>query len=151
MIQYCLTRVFIIHNKLLLLKQTNSLLTTTFFYVFQEISDKQKQREEAEKAIAEQKAPTGDMTKARIQFKLPTGGSVAETFDATSTLGMLRSYVVQNLTLPFKQFTMTSSFPRRDLTAADDQKTLLELELVPSSVILILPVKGVSILYVHYN
>ena len=65
-------------------------------------------------------------------------------FEASDTLAILRSYVTETIELPFRQFTMSSSFPRRDLAAVEDNKTLLELELVPSSVILILPLKSVS-------
>lgn len=94
-------------------------------------------------AQARATAASVDMSKARIQFKLPTGNSIANTFDATSTLASLRTYVSQNVQLPFKQFSMSAFFPRRDFTSADDDKTLAELELVPSSVILILAIKTV--------
>ena len=86
------------------------------------------------------------MTKTRIQFKLPTGDIITGTFDSTGTLSGLRTYVLQNAQLPFRHFSMSSFFPRRDFTSVDDNKTLLDLELVPSSVILILPVKSVSYL-----
>jgi hypothetical protein len=84
------------------------------------------------------------MSKARIQFKFPTGNILTGTFEATNTLENLREYVIQNAELPFRQFSMSSFFPRRDFTNDDNNKTLLELELVPSSVILILPNKYVS-------
>ena len=43
---------------------------------------------------------------------------------------------------------MSTTFPRRDLTVEDDAKTLKELELVPTAVILILPLKNViNIIY----
>lgn len=72
-------------------------------------------------------------------------------FDANSTFGSLRSYVASNIELPFQQFAMSTSFPRRDLTAEDDSKTLEELELVPTAVILILPVKNVIFVIPNIN
>ena len=83
------------------------------------------------------------MSKARIQFKLPIGTPTSATFEATSNLSTLRTYVIENIQLPFRKFKMASSFPRKDFTEEDNNKTLLELELVPSSVILILPIKNV--------
>lgn len=84
------------------------------------------------------------MSKARIQFKLPTGSNITGTFESSSTLETLRTYVSENAQLPYRQFAMSSFFPRKDFTTADDNKTLLELDLVPSSTILILPIKYVS-------
>ncbi|KAG7188745.1 hypothetical protein KM043_008365 [Ampulex compressa] len=83
-----------------------------------------------------------DATVARIQFRLPTGNPHMGQFEPTSTLRTLRTYVIENIALPFQQFVMSTSFPRRELTAEDDNKTLLDLELVPTAVILILPLKS---------
>lgn len=66
-------------------------------------------------------------------------------FEASSSLRELRAYVMSNIELPFRPFALSMSFPRRDLTVNDDEKTLQELELVPTAVILILPMKNVSI------
>lgn len=82
-----------------------------------------------------------DTVVTRIQFRLPSGTPHMGQFDPNSTLGALRNYVMGNINLPFREFSMSISFPRRDLTHEDDNKTLLELELVPTAVILILPLK----------
>ncbi|OXU23817.1 hypothetical protein TSAR_011961 [Trichomalopsis sarcophagae] len=108
----------------------------------QEKNTQQKKTDEEAQARAKAAAAATDMSKARIQFKLPTGSPITGTFDSSSTLGSLRAYVVQNAQLPFQRFSMSACFPRKDFTTADDSKTLLELDLVPSSVILILPVKS---------
>ncbi|XP_074112251.1 UBX domain-containing protein 4 isoform X1 [Cotesia typhae] len=79
---------------------------------------------------------------ARIQFRLPSGNPHTGLFQPTSTLRELRAYVVNNIELPFQQFSMSTSFPRKDLNQEDDDKTLVELELVPTAVVLILPVKN---------
>ncbi|XP_003704260.1 UBX domain-containing protein 4 [Megachile rotundata] len=83
-----------------------------------------------------------DATVTRIQFRLPSGNPHMGQFDPTCTLRNLRTYVVENISLPFRQFAMSTSFPRRELTSEDDDKTLLDLELVPTAVILILPLKN---------
>lgn len=83
-----------------------------------------------------------DATVTRIQFRLPSGNPHMGQFSPTSTLRTLRTYVAENINLPFRQFAMSTSFPRRDLTNEDNDKTLLELELVPTAVILILPLKN---------
>lgn len=121
------------------------IVNTIFDNKLQEtVAQQQKAEEEAQaRAQARAQAPSCDMSKARIQFKLPTGESVTQTFQATDTLGNLRVYVLQNVVLPFRHFSMSAFFPRRDFSTADDSKTLTELELVPSSVILILPMKSV--------
>ncbi|KAK0083349.1 hypothetical protein PV326_006757 [Microctonus aethiopoides] len=79
---------------------------------------------------------------ARIQFRLPSGNPHMGKFEANTTLRELRAYVSSNIDLPFRQFSMSMSFPRRDLTTEDDERTLLDLELVPTAVILILPSKN---------
>lgn len=86
-----------------------------------------------------------DTTVTRIQFRLPSGNPHMAEFSPTNTLRTLRTYVTENINLPFRQFVMSTSFPRRDLTNEDDNKTLLELELVPRAVILILPLKNNNI------
>lgn len=87
---------------------------------------------------------SSDSGTARIQFRLPSGTPHMGQFDSTSTLGALRSYVVENIELPFRQFALSTSFPRRELTVKDDDKTLFELELVPTAVVLILPLRNTS-------
>ncbi|XP_033319302.1 UBX domain-containing protein 4 isoform X1 [Bombus bifarius] len=84
-------------------------------------------------------------TVSRIQFRLPSGNPYIAQFEPSSTLRDLRTYVVQNINLPFRQFAMSTSFPRRELMHEDDDKTLLELELVPTAVILILPLKNSTV------
>ncbi|XP_032682425.1 UBX domain-containing protein 4 [Odontomachus brunneus] len=78
---------------------------------------------------------------ARIQFRLPSGSTHTGQFEPSSTVRTLRNYVVENIELPSRQFSMSTSFPRRILTNEENDKTLLELELVPTAVILILPMK----------
>lgn len=84
-------------------------------------------------------------TVTRIQFRLPSGNSHTSQFEPSNTLRTLRTYVTENIDLPFRQFAMSTSFPRRELTNEENDKTLLELELVPTAVILILPLKNSNV------
>lgn len=102
----------------------------------------QQMQPQPHQELPKQYIPTAhDATVTRIQFRLPSGNPHMGQFDPTCTLRNLRTYVVENISLPFRQFAMSTSFPRRELTSEDDDKTLLELELVPTAVILILPLK----------
>ncbi|KZC07166.1 PREDICTED: UBX domain-containing protein 4 [Dufourea novaeangliae] len=126
--------------------------------VRQQIAQDKLERKQRESAIQQQMqkqqgqeppklyAPiASDASVTRIQFKLPSGSPHMGQFEPTNTLRDLRNYVVQNIDLPFRQFAMSISFPRRDLTAEEDNKTLLQLELVPTAVILILPLKNPNV------
>lgn len=76
---------------------------------------------------------------ARIQFRLPDGSSHSHNFEVTATLGEVRSYVATQLSFPFREFVMSTTFPRHEFTANDDCQTVSDMHLVPSAVILILP------------
>lgn len=87
-----------------------------------------------------QRSSTTDVI-TRIQFRLPTGMLHTAQFASEDSLASLRSYVRQYIDVPFEEFLMCTRFPRRFLTCDDDDKTLLDLDLVPTAVILILPPK----------
>lgn len=108
-------------------------------YVIQQQQVRQQQHE------AKQNPTSSNVIVTRIQFRLPSGSSHTGQFEPSNTLRALRNYVIENIELPFRQFSMSTSFPRRILTNEENDKTLLELELVPTAVILILPLKNVSI------
>lgn len=78
---------------------------------------------------------------ARLQFKLPDGSSHTHEFSSSSTLQEVRNFINSNLNLTFRNYTLSTTFPRREFTEENSTNTLVELELVPNAVILILPVK----------
>ncbi|XP_046398091.1 UBX domain-containing protein 4 [Ischnura elegans] len=111
---------------------------------------KKRKLEEDQRRAAEEQERASQLAaarsnSARIQFRLPDGTSHTHQFDAGATLGDVRSYVKSNVTLPFRNFTMSLAFPRREFTADEDVKTLRELELAPSAAVLILPVMTTEI------
>ncbi|KAH0954503.1 hypothetical protein HN011_012157 [Eciton burchellii] len=103
-----------------------------------------QQQNQSQKQLKQSSVPT-TATMARIQFRLPSGNSYTGQFEPSSTLRALRTYVIENIDLPFREFVMSTSFPRRELTNEENDKTLLELELVPTAVILILPLKNSNV------
>lgn len=76
----------------------------------------------------------------RIQFKKPDGESEMHTFNATDKFQTLRTYVADSIVSgSIKGYTLASTFPRKEYSVEDDNKSMSELDLTPSAVILILP------------
>lgn len=95
-----------------------------------------------ESAPVETRPPiVSDSTIARIQFKKPDGETEVKTFGSTDPFAVVRTFVEENVIVAsgIREFALATSFPRKEFKADDDVKTLLELGLVPSAVILILP------------
>ncbi|XP_011158056.1 UBX domain-containing protein 4 isoform X2 [Solenopsis invicta] len=125
--------------------------------VRQQIAQDKLERKQKELALQQQmqqsqiqeqpkyNSASNNATTTRIQFRLPSGNSHTGQFEPSNTLRTLRTYVTENIELPFRQFAMSTSFPRRELTNEENDKTLLELELVPTAVILILPLKNSNV------
>uniref|UniRef100_A0A161MF51 UBX domain-containing protein 4 n=1 Tax=Triatoma infestans TaxID=30076 RepID=A0A161MF51_TRIIF len=78
----------------------------------------------------------------RLQFKLPSGETKSHSFPAETTLLQVREFIDNNIVLPFSEYSMATTFPRREFTARDNNRDLRSLQLLPSAVILILPVQG---------
>lgn len=76
---------------------------------------------------------------ARIQFRLPDGSSNTTEFTSDTTLRDVKLYVKTSLNLTFN-FLLATTFPKREFTNEHDASTLAELELIPTAVLLILPV-----------
>lgn len=86
--------------------------------------------------------PTTPPNSTRIQFKKPDGDSEIVTFDADMLFADIHAFVISDvLQGSTTEFTLATTFPRREFTSDDFSKTLIDLNLVPSSVILIIPAK----------
>lgn len=92
-------------------------------------------------------AVVSDSSVARIQFKKPNGEFDVKTFERDDPFSVVRSYVSANVIVgsAIKEFALATTFPRREFKSDDDTKTVFELGLVPSSVILVLPMDKVAI------
>lgn len=87
--------------------------------------------------------PTIPPNSTRIQFKKPDGESEIVTFDADMLFADIHAFVMNDVLngTNIKEFTLATTFPRREFTSEDFNKTLIDLNLVPSSVIIIIPAK----------
>lgn len=82
-----------------------------------------------------------DSSVARIQFKKPDGEIDVKSFEKDELFSIVRTYVEENVIVGsgIRDFALATTFPRREFKTDCDTKSLFELDLVPSSVILILP------------
>lgn len=77
-------------------------------------------------------------TEARIQFRKPDGSRVTNEFLATDTFRTVRDYVAAELLGGrTSQFTLAASLSRRLFGPDDADRTLAELDLAPTAVILV--------------
>ncbi|KAH8338249.1 hypothetical protein KR074_009967 [Drosophila pseudoananassae] len=77
---------------------------------------------------------------ARLQIRLPGGIHHTKTFPAAEVLATVRVYVRNEMLAGSdgRDFTLATNYPRREFQAEDEVKTLIELNLVPSAVVLVL-------------
>uniref|UniRef100_A0A8C3BF56 UBX domain-containing protein 4 n=1 Tax=Cairina moschata TaxID=8855 RepID=A0A8C3BF56_CAIMO len=76
---------------------------------------------------------------ARIQFRLPDGSSFTNQFPSEARLEEARQFAAQTVGNAYGNFSLATMFPRREFTKEDYGKKLLELELVPSASVVLLP------------
>uniref|UniRef100_A0A8C7I7J1 UBX domain-containing protein 4 n=1 Tax=Oncorhynchus kisutch TaxID=8019 RepID=A0A8C7I7J1_ONCKI len=79
---------------------------------------------------------------ARIQFRLPDGSFFTRQFSSEARLNEARQFAVNEVGNRYGNFSLATMFPRREFTADDLGKTLLELELAPGASIVLLPQTG---------
>ncbi|KAM9485842.1 UBX domain-containing protein 4-like isoform 1-T1 [Salvelinus alpinus] len=79
---------------------------------------------------------------ARIQFRLPDGSFFTRQFSSEARLNEARQFAVNEVGNRYGNFSLATMFPRREFTADDLGKTLLELELTPGASIVLLPQTG---------
>uniref|UniRef100_D3TPU2 UBX domain-containing protein 4 n=1 Tax=Glossina morsitans morsitans TaxID=37546 RepID=D3TPU2_GLOMM len=91
--------------------------------------------------IAPHTAPPSTLSdESRLQFRLASGQSQNQTFKNTTTLAEVRDYV-KNQVIPgtgIRDFILATTYPKREFTLDHFGMTLLELELFPSAVILVI-------------
>ncbi|KAF5306551.1 hypothetical protein FQA39_LY08873 [Lamprigera yunnana] len=91
--------------------------------------------------IATQQPLVRNNNTARLQFKFPDGSTHTHEFSSDDTLQTVRNYLEKNLELPYQNFTLSTTFPRREFTEGSNSETLIDLQLVPNAVVLILPLQ----------
>ncbi|XP_047227391.1 UBX domain-containing protein 4 isoform X2 [Girardinichthys multiradiatus] len=78
-------------------------------------------------------------TISRIQFRLPNGSSFTNQFPSQTRLQEAWNFAFEEIGNLYGNFSLATMYPRREFTSEDLNKTLLELELVPSASIVLLP------------
>ncbi|XP_073843203.1 UBX domain-containing protein 4 [Musca autumnalis] len=84
--------------------------------------------------------PTAASDETRLQFRFASGDAKTKNFKSSTTLSEIRDYVKNEL-LPgtgIKDFTLATSYPKREFTTEHYSKTMIDLELIPSAVILVI-------------
>lgn len=99
-------------------------------------------RQAAEQEMKKESTDTERSAIARIQFRLPNGSSLTNQFPAETRLQEARQFAAQEVGHRYGNFSLATMFPRREFTAEDLGKTLLELELAPSASIVLLQQSG---------
>ncbi|KAH8278235.1 hypothetical protein KR044_006229 [Drosophila immigrans] len=77
----------------------------------------------------------------RLQIRLPGGITRTKTFAIEDPLATVRVYVTNELlagSSNIRNFSLATSYPRREFQTEDEVKTLIELNLVPNAVLLVL-------------
>jgi len=107
---------------------------------------KEKEREAlAEQAARADRDAAERSTISRIQFRLPDGRSRTQQFPAESQLDEVYTWVSTSLDSGFSKFSLSTTFPRRNLDDQSRSITLKELQLAPSGTILVLPATSSSL------
>ncbi|XP_067891143.1 UBX domain-containing protein 4 isoform X2 [Heterodontus francisci] len=92
----------------------------------------ERQANEARKKIEKSKM-------CRIQFRLPDGSSFTNQFSADACLAEARDFAESRVGGIYGRFELAITFPRKQFAKEDYNKTLTELELVPSASIILVP------------
>lgn len=94
----------------------------------------------------EPKTPNNPPNSARIQFKKPDGESEIVTFDSSILFCDLHAFVKSDILngSNISDFALATTFPRRQFSNENFDKSLIDLNLAPTSVLLIIPLKKTS-------
>ena len=74
--------------------------------------------------------------KARIQFRLPDGSTHTHVFEANDLLEKVAQFVSSNLNI--RSFVLSTTFPRKEFLQQEYSRTLEDLSLAPTSVLLVI-------------
>lgn len=82
---------------------------------------------------------------ARVQFRLPNGSSQTQSFSAGAPLSSVYQFVTDEVNTGLgRNFSLSTTFPRRQLDDEPRTASLREVGLAPSGTVMILPTSQVS-------
>ncbi|KAL3837071.1 hypothetical protein ACJMK2_022456 [Sinanodonta woodiana] len=100
------------------------------------VANKQSHAQKQQEAMAKEEAKKRET--ARIQVRLPDGSSISQTFPSGEPLQSLCDFVSQQIgSYP----TLSTTFPKRVFTEEDMSVSFLDLQLVPSAVVIAIPTR----------
>jgi len=109
----------------------------------QEEADKRNEREgerKVEAAAAAERLAAQRSTAARVQFRLPDGRSQTRSFDAGAPLSDVYNFVADEIETGFgRSFSLSTTYPRRQLDGEPMDTELRNLGLAPTGTIMVLP------------
>jgi len=105
------------------------------------LAQEEDRKRKLEQQATQQTEQARRSDEARLQFRKPDGSSITHTFPATDTFASVHTFITQHMGCTV---TLSTTFPRRTFTPADHNSTLQELELAPSSAILVMMGSGSS-------
>jgi len=107
---------------------------------------KQKELEKQQQAAAEaERLVAARSTTARVQFRLPDGRSQTKSFEADAPLSDVYAFVSDELETGFgRSFSLSTTYPRRQLDTEDMTSQLRDIGLAPSGTIMVLPSMALS-------
>ncbi|CAG9857934.1 unnamed protein product [Phyllotreta striolata] len=102
----------------------------------QEEAKKEAVRKEVEASLPPEPALSQGDSITKIRFRLPKGEHIERRFQTNTPLQVLLDFLIVK-GYPSEEFKVISSWPRRDLTSLDKNKTLKELNLCPQETVIL--------------
>lgn len=79
---------------------------------------------------------TSGYTETRIQIRLPEGPPLTQTFDVSAKLSAVYDFIVKSRSIT-ANFKLMTTFPRKVLDGPEKEKSLKDLNLVPSAALVL--------------
>eukprot|EP00794_Sanderia_malayensis_P003445 gene3445-3941_t len=96
-----------------------------------------------QEAKQEQQQPSERLS-SRIQFRLPDGSVVTNEYPSSTTLGEIANSLITQINWPHGSMKLATIYPKKEFDNDDMERSIKELNLVPSAVIIVLPEKQQS-------
>ncbi|XP_046436895.1 UBX domain-containing protein 4-like [Daphnia pulex] len=113
-------------------------------YQAAQTSEEERRRaaQSAQEQLQRERASAARSAFSRLQFRLPDGSTRTEQFSSDVKLSSVNEFIDQQIKPPFRPYSLSTTFPRREFHESDMQQTLRELDLTPSAALLIIPIAG---------
>jgi hypothetical protein len=79
---------------------------------------------------------TSGYKETRIQIRLPDGPPLTQTFDVSTKMSAVYDFIIEARSISVN-FKLMTTFPRKVLDGPEKEKTLKELNLVPSAALVL--------------